>query len=607
MGTTIHSNLSRSILTVFLSFASLQCASKSHLEVKNLDAPPESSRSLKQSERYQPYYFFLMGEISHYQRESATALNFYRQAAELDPQSELLKMKQAEQLAAIGQVRDAETILSKISDSHNPDFYILRSQVIGLQRRVEEAADDMQQAIRLLQKTGESSKAREVRLLLVAFLADSSRLDEALKVIREHLREQPDDEVATYFKGKIHFVSGRFAEAIEAYRHSLDLNPHFPTASQSLGLLYESTGQFAEATEVYEQTLQYQSDRHEVREKIINLLVAQERHVEALPHIEFFVSYQPRNHQNILRAALIYFKLEDFDRSEEMFQALSNEPSADQNRVNFYLGSLSDQRSDLSSAISYYDRISPDSIYFTDAQLQIARIRFEALGERRTVIEGLQRSISKRPDARDLYLSLAGYLDRMGEVAEAVRVLHHGNRTIDGDESFLFILGSYLHRAGDFEAGIQKMRKVLKLNPYHALAMNHIGYTFAEKKINLEEAEKLLIKAVQLEPQNPYIIDSLGWLYHQTGKYQRSKELLEKAHELAPDEPEIIEHLADVYRKLGKREEALELYQKAVSISTNAPETTSEIESPTSSGEGEERQERLLQKIASISGDDDSH
>ena len=112
------------------------------------------------------------------------------------------------------------------------------------------------------------------------------------------------------------------------------------------------------------------------------------------------------------------------------------------------------------------------------------------------------------------------------------------------------------------------MEQVLRLNPDQANALNFIGYTWAEKGINLDKAEEMIKKALKLKPGDGYIQDSLGWLYYQKGDYKRAADELMKAHQRAPDDPVIAEHVADAYLKLGDRAKATEFLEKALKLDT---------------------------------------
>jgi tetratricopeptide (TPR) repeat protein len=110
------------------------------------------------------------------------------------------------------------------------------------------------------------------------------------------------------------------------------------------------------------------------------------------------------------------------------------------------------------------------------------------------------------------------------------------------------------------------MKEVLRLNPNHADALNYLGYSYSERGIHLDEALKLIEKAMTLKPNMGYITDSLGWVYYKLGDYERAVTELEKANQLTPDDSTISEHLADGYLKLNRIEKATEFYEKALKL-----------------------------------------
>jgi Flp pilus assembly protein TadD len=111
---------------------------------------------------------------------------------------------------------------------------------------------------------------------------------------------------------------------------------------------------------------------------------------------------------------------------------------------------------------------------------------------------------------------------------------------------------------------MEHMQKAIDLNPENAAALNYLGYTWAEMGVRLDEAENLIRRALKIEPNDGFYIDSLGWVYYQRGEYGKAVEELERAVELTIDDPTIIEHLADAYEKAGKPDQALLRYREAV-------------------------------------------
>jgi tetratricopeptide (TPR) repeat protein len=107
---------------------------------------------------------------------------------------------------------------------------------------------------------------------------------------------------------------------------------------------------------------------------------------------------------------------------------------------------------------------------------------------------------------------------------------------------------------------------VITLDPKHAEAYNYVGYMYAERGENLEEAVRLISRAIDLEPENGYFLDSLGWAYYQQGRYPDALRELKRAIEKAKEDPIIFEHLGDAYAKNGHEEAALAAWEKALQL-----------------------------------------
>jgi tetratricopeptide (TPR) repeat protein len=117
---------------------------------------------------------------------------------------------------------------------------------------------------------------------------------------------------------------------------------------------------------------------------------------------------------------------------------------------------------------------------------------------------------------------------------------------------------------GNFGAMVQSLRKAIELDPDNADALNYLGYSFADRNINLDESLSLISRALEIKPGNGFIIDSLGWVYFRKGKYKEAIERLIRAVDITQDDPVILEHLGDVYNADGQTEKAIELWEKAI-------------------------------------------
>jgi tetratricopeptide (TPR) repeat protein len=129
---------------------------------------------------------------------------------------------------------------------------------------------------------------------------------------------------------------------------------------------------------------------------------------------------------------------------------------------------------------------------------------------------------------------------------------------------------------GQEESSLETMKKLIQINPSHADALNFVGYTYAERGENLDEAEALVKRALELTPNKGYILDSLGWVYYKQGRYDEAIEQLNRAAALEPDDPAIMEHLGDVYVDKGEPSKALDYYQRGLLLINRAPDNPDE-------------------------------
>jgi len=127
-------------------------------------------------------------------------------------------------------------------------------------------------------------------------------------------------------------------------------------------------------------------------------------------------------------------------------------------------------------------------------------------------------------------------------------------------------LGIIYGKVNKHQKSIREMKAVLKFDPDNADAINFIGYSYAERGIRLDEAEKLINEALRLKPDSGYIIDSLGWVYFRQDRVKLAIDYLKNAWDLLPEDPTIAGHLGDAYKKDGQIEKALKVYKRALNL-----------------------------------------
>ncbi len=215
---------------------------------------------------------------------------------------------------------------------------------------------------------------------------------------------------------------------------------------------------------------------------------------------------------------------------------------------------------DYADGAEILSRIPASSPHFEQARLDMAR-GLAALEDMKGAERVLVGAIRRDPEGQALKGALANLYAAEGDHGQAVKLL---NALIEGiadppeDDAWqLYIArGAALLEMDDWDAAEADLKRAVEAAPDEAQALNYLGYSWAERGINLEEAFRLIEKAVELRPDSGAIVDSLGWAHYQLGRYAEAVGHLEKAATLEPDDPTITDHLGDVYWRLGRDIEA---------------------------------------------------
>nr|WP_249327841.1 tetratricopeptide repeat protein [Devosia litorisediminis] len=146
------------------------------------------------------------------------------------------------------------------------------------------------------------------------------------------------------------------------------------------------------------------------------------------------------------------------------------------------------------------------------------------------------------------------------QYAEAAAAYSHALEITGGDHPsdwrFYYVRGIAYERAKEWPKAEADFLKALELNPDQPAVLNYLGYSWIDQDMHLEEALGMIEKAVDAQPQDGYIVDSLGWAFYKLGRIEEAVRTLERAVLLRPNDPELNDHLGDAYWKVGRRLEA---------------------------------------------------
>jgi tetratricopeptide (TPR) repeat protein len=168
----------------------------------------------------------------------------------------------------------------------------------------------------------------------------------------------------------------------------------------------------------------------------------------------------------------------------------------------------------------------------------------------------------------EIYMYLAETYRYKKDYAKAEEILRKALSLFVNNDELNFNLAIILEKTNRYDEMVQCLKKTIEINPNHADALNYLGYSYADKGINLAEARSLINRALDLKPDNGYILDSLGWVHFKLGEYDEALKTLLKAAEIAKDAPDpvIFEHIGDVYNSKGIKDKAKEYWEKAIGL-----------------------------------------
>ena len=220
-------------------------------------------------------------------------------------------------------------------------------------------------------------------------------------------------------------------------------------------------------------------------------------------------------------------------------------------------------------SIETYRKIDPASPFAWTARMRIAD-ELDRLERSEEAIAELEALAGERPDEFQPLFRMANIMRAKERFADAVVAYDRASERLGDIEprhwTFFYFRGIALERSKDWPRAEADFLKALDLEPEQPYVMNYLAYSWVEQKAHLDEAQDMLIRAVELRPNDGFIVDSLGWVYYRLENFEKAVEYLEKAVELRPQDPVINDHLGDAYWRVGREQEARFQWRRALSL-----------------------------------------
>lgn len=332
--------------------------------------------------------------------------------------------------------------------------------------------------------------------------------------------------------------------------------------------LLQNLNRGKEAIPLLEKSIKKYPDDKRLRLTYARMLVEQDRMEDAKVQFANLVQQYPDDDELRYSLALVCLEAKAWDEAKGYLQELiERESHVDSAHLN--LGRIAEEHNDPQAALLEYAQVGPGNDYLP-AQLRQADILMSN-GRTDEAEKRLAAARDAEPDyAIQLYLIQAETLSANNQGERAWKLLQQALLQYPDDLNLLYTRAMQAEKRNDLAQMEKDLRLIIKRDPDNAMALNALGYTLSDRTTRYDEAKALIEQAHKLNPEDPAVLDSLGWVNYRLGNLDEAERLLRQALERFPDQ-EVAAHLGEVLWANGKQREARQIWEKFLKEQPESP------------------------------------
>ncbi|WP_247869476.1 tetratricopeptide repeat protein [Herbaspirillum sp. ST 5-3] len=342
-----------------------------------------------------------------------------------------------------------------------------------------------------------------------------------------------------------------------------------PDSELAILALAQVTPDKDEASKLLVRFLAKYPKSRDVRMAYARMLVEEKQYGKARSEFETLVKNQPDDLTSLYALGVLCMQTSDLKAAEKYLTTYLNvlaakpEEERDSTQALLLLAQIAEERNDSEAALKWLAQVEPGEAYLS-AQVKRAQVvakRGDLEGARKLLHE---TNTSGEREKSQLILAESQLLRDANRLQESMAVLKDGLHQFPNDTDLLYDYAMAAEKGSQWDLMETTLRKIMELAPNNQHAYNALGYSLAERNIRLDEALSLIEKALKLAPDDPFIMDSMGWVQFRRGKLKEAEDLLRQAYQLRPD-VEIAAHLGEVLWVKGQKDDAQKLWRDAKS------------------------------------------
>ena len=433
---------------------------------------------------------------------------------------------------------------------------------------------DLNAAKPLLQKLLEKEDTRANGFLyLNSLLSHQANKTNVLQLVQDLAAPYPQLAEAHFTIGQAAFQANNLQLALSETIRANQLRPNWEIAAiQQADILFSTSPD--QAISFYRSFLNDTPDANDARLNLARMLIKQSRFNEAKPELLKLSKLANSNPEILVVVGLLSVQSNEFSDAEKYFLQALNSNIKNKDPIYLYLGQIAEKNNNDAEAVNWYSKVqqpgekasSQQADHYLDAKLSMANVMSRTQGADAAI--QMLDDLENLSDAQlaQVITAQANLLAQAKRFQESYELLGKAVANMPNSNELIYDYAMAAERVQQFTVLETQLRKLIKIKPDFAQAYNALGYSFTERNIKLEEANKLIAKALELSPNDHYIMDSMGWVQYRLGNLDKAFECLNKAYNLQND-AEIAAHLGEVLWKQGKQDEASKIWADTLKVS----------------------------------------
>ena len=408
-------------------------------------------------------------------------------------------------------------------------------------------------------------------------------IEEAITDYEKALLYASQETLIRQHLGILYNKKGLKDKAFQEFKKAVEVEPEDPQAHFILGNFFQGEKMWKEAEAEFKKVIKLSSEYAEAYFSLGSLYTKLEKWRNAIENYNKVIQIVPDDPIPYYNLGFCYSRLNDNLKAISCYKK-AVELNSEWASPRFNLGILYEMSGDTESALKQWKEFINLSPQDPEPYLRIGYLYFQAAMYNESIFymkkalemdSGVKTGMSKIFPQVYLFLGIAH--TNLHQNKEAIEVYNKFLELEPKNEIARYNLAALYDKEGAFEGAVKEFRYLIKSSPKCADALNYLGYMFAEKGINLNEAEELIKNALKIEPNNGYFIDSLGWVYFKMGFFKDALRELKRAVQFTKNDPIIFDHLGDAYIKNGMYQEAISAWQKSLQLQKDNEEVRKKI------------------------------